>query len=66
MFSTNPYSVAPFSALALAGSNVSVTGVNTNGLVTLPYFDNIVAVTSVNSDATVNVSFLSTGGMKFN
>ena len=63
MFSTNPYSVAPFSALALAGSNVSVTGVNTNGLVTLPYFDNIVAVTSVNSNATVNVTFLSTGGI---
>ena len=63
MLGTNPYSVAPFSALALAGSNVSVTGVNTNGLVTLPYFDNIVAVTSVNSDATVNVSFLSTGGI---
>ena len=63
MFSTNPYSVAPFSALALAGSNVSVTGVNTNGLVTLPYFDNIVAVTSVYSNATVNVTFLSTGGI---
>ena len=63
MFSTNPYSVVPFSALPLAGSVLVVTGVNTDGLVTLPYFDNTTAVESVNSNATVNVTFLSTGGI---
>ena len=63
MFSTNPYSVVPFSALPLAGSNVVLTGVTTNGLVSIPFFDNTTAVESVNSNATVNVTFLSTGGI---
>ena len=63
MFSTNPYSVVPCSTLPLAGSVLVVTGINTDGLVTLPYFDNTTAVESVNSNATVNVTFLSTGGI---